>query len=531
MATTKAKTRSTTKKASRDIQQEVTDQIIKAMEAGTVPWEKPWSGGGSGVPVSMSSGKAYRGINYVLLDMSAMIQGFTSPHWGTYKQITELGGQVNKGQKGTPIILYKPLTKETTNDKGETVEERSGVLMRSFTVFNASQCSDLPERYTKIEPDKRSEHERIEEAERVVQEYLDNNGPTLRHGGGQAFYMSSQDLVVVPDLANFRSPEAYYGTVLHELGHSTGHKTRLDREGVTDGAQFGSERYAAEELIAEMTSAMGCAALGIPNQEIEIEQRAAYIENWLTALKDDKTLVIKAAAAAQKAVDHIGITAALEKRLELEAAQAAELTVEPDAAESLSAEERAELVAEQEEILIYLAEGHAMKPGEQDAYDIRLAEIEASLAPIDPVIEVPEPTLEELEAALVLAQRVAINASASESIEDFAIQTNEIERCALRSTLSQTDPETPSNIEATTRLAELTEDYQVLIGKDDDPARKGALLEASQARVAGIQSEVELAQSALDAFQLSRPEPVADQAVEVSDELEPEVAVGYSMSL
>lgn len=293
-------------KGRRDVAAEVTQRIIDQLEAGTVPWHKPWASTGGQLPVSLSTGRPYRGTNSLLLGMSAMSHGYASPLWGTFHQIKELGGVVNKGEHGTMVIIYKPFVKESTNAAGETVEERKGALLRSYTVFNLAQTSGLEHLLT-IALDPRTEHERIAECETAVQGYLNNGGPRLAHdGGARAYYSPSDDRVAIPELEMFATPEGYYSTLFHELTHSTGHATRLNRGEDLGNHSFGSPCYAKEELCAELGAAMSCASLGI-DQTATIPQSAAYIENWLGVLRNDRSLVLKASASAQKAVELMGL--------------------------------------------------------------------------------------------------------------------------------------------------------------------------------------------------------------------------------
>jgi antirestriction protein ArdC len=299
---TSATTRKTTKKSPRrDVAQDVTDMIIAQLEGGTVPWQNPWAMTGGQLPRSMATGKLYRGMNTILLGMYSAISGYTSPWWGTYKQIEAQGGQVRKGEKSSVVILYRSITVED-EVKGETVE-KSIPLLRSFNVFNACQCDGLPTKYTEIPERLNDAHEAIAEIEEIVAAYL-STGPSLAFGGDEAHYIPTLDRVQMPDPQDFRSDDRYYSTLFHELTHSTGHKDRLNREGIIEGHRFGDELYAAEELIAEMGAAMLCAVTGI-DQTATIPQSASYIENWLTALRSDKKLILGAAAKAQKAVDLI----------------------------------------------------------------------------------------------------------------------------------------------------------------------------------------------------------------------------------
>jgi len=270
-----------------DIAGIVTDRIIAAMEKGTVPWQKPWTGHGG--PTSLSSGKTYRGINYLILELVQQAEGYELPLWGTYKQFQAMGGSVNKGEKGTPVVLWKPMEKQ--NSDGET---ESFMLMRYFTVFNIAQTNvEAPAKYL-------TDREPVAVLDGVEIALNYPNGPTVAHRQqDQAFYAAKTDEIVLPLLSQFTSPEAYASTALHEATHSTGHSSRLAR---LDGAAFGCQKYAAEELVAEIGAAMLATALNI---EVSYEQTATYLSSWLRVLKDDRKMLIQAAQKAQKAVDLI----------------------------------------------------------------------------------------------------------------------------------------------------------------------------------------------------------------------------------
>lgn len=277
-----------------DAYEKITDQIVKMLEAGTVPWRKPWNA--TGGPTSLSTGKNYRGINVMILSIVAMMENYSSPFWGTYKQISEQGGQVRKGEKSTVVTLWKPF--DATDKEGKEVRR---FFMTTFNVFNADQAEW--EEGTKPTAGEMVEHDPITEAERVATEYL-ATGPKFSTGGDRAFYSPSLDAVRIPEMGTFHSAEGYYSTLFHELTHSTGHASRLNREGVTEGHYFGSADYSKEELIAEMGAAFLCASTGINPDEV-LANNAAYISSWLQVLKDDPKMVVQAASRAQKAADLI----------------------------------------------------------------------------------------------------------------------------------------------------------------------------------------------------------------------------------
>jgi antirestriction protein ArdC len=273
------------KSKSNDVYSIITEKIIEHLESGTVPWAKPWAGGES--PRNLASGKEYRGINPFLLSSL----GYASPHWLTFKQAKERGGNVKKGEKGTIVVFWK-LNKYDDDLTGET---KKVPILRYYRVFNAEQCEGInaPELTT------RPDFQPIEEAERIIEAM--QNKPVVQFKEPKAYYQPSEDLVNMPRKELFNGPEEMYSTMFHELAHSTGHKKRLDRKAFNKAA-FGSETYSKEELVAELASAFVCNVSGI---EKTIQNQAAYISGWLKVLKGDKKMIVLAAAQAQKAADFI----------------------------------------------------------------------------------------------------------------------------------------------------------------------------------------------------------------------------------
>ena len=279
------------------IEEKVTQGIIDRLEAGVAPWTRPWTTDGY-LPTSLSTGKVYRGINTLILASATADHEYTSPLWATYKQIGALGGQVRKGEKSTAIVFWNIVKREDRVD-GEDVVRRFP-LLRYYNVFNVEQADGLtlPPRFTK----EREPVEFDEALDTVVDGYVD--GPTLTYAAqGRAFYVPSEDRVTLPKREQFDSSEGYAETLFHELTHSTGHPTRCNRFTATGGSgSFGCKSYAEEELVAEMGSALLAAHTGVT---INLDNSAAYVQSWLRTLKDDRSLVIKAAQKAQKAVDRI----------------------------------------------------------------------------------------------------------------------------------------------------------------------------------------------------------------------------------
>lgn len=240
------------------------------------------------MPSNYSTGRAYTGINPLILAYSQMTQGFTCAQWLTYRQAQTMGGQVRKGEKGTRILVMKHVTRKRPKE-GQDPEY---LLAKRATVFNLDQIDglDLPEVDDAIEP--------IAAAEALVSGYL-ATGPSLAHGGNVASYSPMRDAIAMPPRGAFTTPAAYYSTLFHEIGHSTGHSSRLDR----DLASLASvHTYAREELVAEFSAAYLRAHAGIVDGW-EIEQSAAYLRGWAAKIREDPKVLTWAASQAQKAVD------------------------------------------------------------------------------------------------------------------------------------------------------------------------------------------------------------------------------------
>lgn len=274
-----------------DIYNIITDRIIELLEEGVVPWSKCWSSPAGGVPQNFISKKPYRGINAFLLAFAP----YQSPYWMTFKQAKDLGGSVKKGEKSTLVVFWKLLKKT------EDGEEKSIPLLRYYRIFNLEQC-DIPEdKIPETQQVEEFDNDPLEQCEAVVSQMKDC--PEIRHEGFRAYYKPSVDQVTMPEREHFHDSEAYYATLFHELSHSTGHKSRLNRDGIKSISAFGSEDYSKEELIAEMSSSFLCGACGIENSTIE--RSAAYLQSWLKVLKSDSKMIIQAAGKAQKSADFI----------------------------------------------------------------------------------------------------------------------------------------------------------------------------------------------------------------------------------
>ncbi len=275
-----------------DVYQRITARVLEQLENGTVPWHKPWSGDDA-APQNLLSRKAYRGINSFLL----ACMPFDSPFWLTYRQAKQLGGSVRQGEKSTPVVFWKWLDHEDV----ETGETERIPLLRYYNVFNSTQC-ELPDGKVPEQPaGPTNDFEPIERCERVIVKMPSK--PVIRHDANAAYYQPNCDSIHLPKRERFDAHEEYYSTAFHELVHATGHASRLNRSGITDVAAFGGQSYSKEELVAEMGAAFLCGHCGIENSTIE--NSSAYIAGWLRKLRNDKKLVVRAAAAAQKAADYI----------------------------------------------------------------------------------------------------------------------------------------------------------------------------------------------------------------------------------
>ena len=276
----------------------VTESIIKQLESGVAPWRKPWR---TEMPANLASKKEYRGINVFLLASL----GYGSRYWLTYRQAQTLGGSVRKGEHGSKVVFWK-IGEYRKEDKetGET-ENRRSILLRYYTVFNLEQCEGikLPEPTRIIAP--------LEQCEIIVNSMP--NPPGFEQDS-RAFYRPSTDTVGMPARSAFDSAEEYYSTFFHELTHSTGHPSRVGREGIMEHNPFGSEDYSKEELVAEMGAAMLCGVAGIESRTLD--NSASYLQSWINRLRSDSRLIVSAASQAQKAADYILGKAAAETESE-----------------------------------------------------------------------------------------------------------------------------------------------------------------------------------------------------------------------
>lgn len=292
-----------------DAYQMVTDRICELLGQGLKPWAQPWSSAVS-CAWSGNDGRVYTLLNQMLLadpakkyqTMSDLLDDIRG-EWVTYNQAQARGGQVRKGEKGRKVVFFKVLDKptgkfdENGNEKHETIP-----FLNVYTVFHVRQCDGIEQKYH-LNDDKLFDFTADDSAEDVAAEYIAREGITyLKEKGNRAYYRPFDDTVVTPLPEQFKDNGEYYSTLYHELTHSTGHEKRLNR--ITKSAAFGEEEYSTEELVAEIGSASLMATLGIETDST-LHMSAAYIKNWLKALKNDKRMIVVAASRAEKAVKMI----------------------------------------------------------------------------------------------------------------------------------------------------------------------------------------------------------------------------------
>ena len=292
------------------VYERVTAKVTELLKQGHIPWQKPWHAK-VGPPRNGVSGRYYRGLNVFMLSHA----GFESPWWLSPKQVNDLDGHINKGEKVSWVHFWKPWlpkgqpdeTLEVDTDEVEISTRRRPVLIiRAYRVVNLDQCSGpgldkFRAKHPPVEGPVNNDNDPIAACEEIVEGMP--QGPGVRYGGDQALYRQWTDEVHMPRRETFVSSEEFYAVLFHELTHSTGHRDRLNRKTLTDGTPFGSPTYSREELVAEMGAAFLCATAGIDDPTIR--NSAAYIESWLRFLRSDPKALIVAGAQAQRATDFI----------------------------------------------------------------------------------------------------------------------------------------------------------------------------------------------------------------------------------
>lgn len=288
-----------TKSVRTDVYTRITDKIVAALEQGTRPWIRPWNAQHAAGRITKplrSCGTPYNGINIIMLWQAAMTCDYAAPIWMTYRQASELGGQVRKGEKGE-LVVYANTIKRTEQDAHGNDVDVDIPFMKGYSVFNVEQVDGLPSHYYQLAEPTLDPVARIEHAE----SFFAATGADISHGGNRAYYSLTHDRIQMPHFETFRDAQTYYATLAHECSHWTRHSSRLDRE--FGRKRWGDEGYAREELVAELGSAFICADL-----ELALEPRedhASYIESWLKVLQNDKRAIFSAAAHAQRAADYL----------------------------------------------------------------------------------------------------------------------------------------------------------------------------------------------------------------------------------
>lgn len=283
---------------------EVTHRIISELEAGRFPWVQPWGAAGTtapGLPRNALTGRTYSGVNVLILWGAVIEHGYPSQSWLTFRQARDAGGCVRKGEHGTTVVYADRFVPKKVDqaagppdrDEPPEAEPRAIPFLKRFTLFNVAQCDGLREGLA-ADPEPLPEREIVPVAEALIEA----TGADFRIGGDKACFVPSRDFIQVPPQQAFHDQINYYRTCFHELGHWSGHKSRLNRD---LSGTFGSRNYAREELVAEIASAFICTRLGI----VPTVRHADYLSAWLDVLKEDSRAIFRAASAASKAADFI----------------------------------------------------------------------------------------------------------------------------------------------------------------------------------------------------------------------------------
>lgn len=269
----------------------ITERIIEQLENGVIPWQKPWTGTHSGA-YNRISNKPYSLLNQMILKHGG--------EYATFKQWSDLGGKIRKGEKSEVVTFWKIQPYEEENENGEKVIKQIP-LLRYYNVFHISQVDGVePKEQLKI-----SNLEPIEEAEKIKTDYMNREHLKIfEKVTNDAFYLPIQDYIQVPCKEQYQDIEEFYSTLFHEMIHSTGHKSRLNRSDMQEIVRYGSEKYSKEELTAELGSAMIINILGIETEK-SFKNSSGYIQDWLQVLKNDNKFIVSASSRAEKAVKYI----------------------------------------------------------------------------------------------------------------------------------------------------------------------------------------------------------------------------------
>ena len=296
----------------RDVRAEMTEKLMEAIKSGEAPWQKPWEARAGAAPqyqINADTGKAYRGGNQLFLTICAGRS--EDPRWCTFLQAQKNGWKIKKGSKGVPVEYFSFDSESTRKEIDEKTGEEKTVkiygtreipVQKVYTVFHASQVEGIPPYESKIKEPPQEFENRVECVERAS-DIMDASGAKINHDqSDRAFYRPATDSIHLPKQEQFKDTEGYYSTALHELGHWTGHESRLDRKG---GTSFGDTAYAKEELRAEIASYFLSVELGVPITQEHIDQHGAYVKGWLSALEKDKHELFRAVKDAEKITEYV----------------------------------------------------------------------------------------------------------------------------------------------------------------------------------------------------------------------------------
>jgi len=278
---------------------DITNKIIAELQEGRIPWVQPWGTAAANaqlaLPKNASTSRTYSGINVLILWGAVIQHGFSGQSWLTFRQALALGGHVRKGERGTTVVYADRFVPDDAKQRAAESggEARAIPFLKRFTVFNTDQCDDLPEEIAILAPPPPPGT-----IEPRVETLIKATGIEVRIGGNRAFYDASEDYVQVPPPAAFFEPINWHRTALHELGHASGHSSRLNRD---LSGSFGSRKYAFEELVAEINAAFCCAALGI----VPTVRHADYLGSWLDVLREDNRAIVRASSLASKAANYL----------------------------------------------------------------------------------------------------------------------------------------------------------------------------------------------------------------------------------
>jgi antirestriction protein ArdC len=338
--TVKAKKKKTFGERQTAIYKKMNDRMIGFMESlitsiqngEEVKYKKPWEClSHFDAPINLKTKKAYRGINVVILTIRAMISGYERNIWLTMRQAQEMHKDFHewkevKGRNGKtkkiavdkagklikpikldelkasePIFFKKRIVREVEDKQTKEKDVKIFFMLKEYYVYNVEQCQGIEHRLPKTEKKEEKTFNPIKKAKAIIDAF--KKAPKMNHGGGVAAYYPLKDIITMPKPESFDNAESYYSVAFHELAHSTGHESRLNRKGIAQFDGHGTYNYGEEELIAELTSAMLCGECGII--DTVSDNAIGYLQHWVKAIREDEKILFNAASKAQKAADYI----------------------------------------------------------------------------------------------------------------------------------------------------------------------------------------------------------------------------------